>query len=719
MIFKGDGLRSKTYKRTLIILLVTFESMLLIFAVALFGLFRHISTDEIENLNEEIVEKISSNTQYMNELVNKYSMLIFIDNVINPLLYNDGSGVDRAREIQILNHLHNMSDAYGIIHSVIIYNGVADRFYSWDSNYCEDEFVGYVKNNIESVKSPILRELPRENYYNGRNAMTYVVEEPYGTGGFLIINVNGEWVNNNLSKADGKYNKLFIIDSNGSVIAQKKGTEKISVPETLMNGIKDDKGSVKYTDENGKNVTAIYHHIKDSDWTMVSLNYYNEIYSMIRNMQLAAIILTLAFGCFGIFIVMMTGKSIYSPVRTLVAKIEKSFGTKKRDQDEMEYLYEVLEQSSEMNKPDCRVVLKEILLNGTDYRFEEFLSLSENLKTADKIVLIYIKTIFHEQADDVFKDIRCEMVTMKWENVIVIAADAADMNRIEHACVSLTGKSEPEVISYSAPLGLNDKLSENYRKLENNASYSVIYGSGRIITEETISANVKNENMLIYPDEMAKELTKLLTKGSMEEINRVFGEFLNDVSQNTVNNYLIALMKLVMELFGKTANRQDRMGAYSQRILTASSRQCIQDIFMEMFDELIPLYRRCSGEQLSTKAPSKSDIVIEAVKMIVNNQYYCKSLSVASIAEEMKMSSGYLGKLFKNIEGITISDYIHKTRIDNAVKILSMSDYNVKNIMELVGYDNESTFYSKFKKYTGMTPKEFKTMNSNTSGMIY
>lgn len=206
----------------------------------------------------------------------------------------------------------------------------------------------------------------------------------------------------------------------------------------------------------------------------------------------------------------------------------------------------------------------------------------------------------------------------------------------------------------------------------------------------------------------------------MEEINGDFGKFLDDISCNTINNYRIALMKLVMELFfDETVKSRDRMGAYSKRVLSAPNRETIQNIFSEMFGELIPSYKRFEDGHTAAKQPSKSDTIIETIKMVVNNQYYCTSLSVASMAEEMKMSSGYLGKLFKASEGMTVSDYIHMVRINNAAKILSGSNSSIKDVMELVGYDNESTFYSKFKKYMGMIPKEFRTMNSDTSGMIY
>lgn len=97
-----------------------------------------------------------------------------------------------------------------------------------------------------------------------------------------------------------------------------------------MSGMKADKGSVRYTDEKGKSVTAIYHCIKDSDWKMVSVNYYNDVYSMIRRMQVGAILLTFAFACIGIVIVMMAGKSIYRSLQTLTSKIEGMFGIRKK-----------------------------------------------------------------------------------------------------------------------------------------------------------------------------------------------------------------------------------------------------------------------------------------------------------------------------------------------------------------------------------------------------
>ena len=45
------NIRSRTYKRILIILLISFEVTLLLFAMTFFGGFRHLSVEEIDRLN--------------------------------------------------------------------------------------------------------------------------------------------------------------------------------------------------------------------------------------------------------------------------------------------------------------------------------------------------------------------------------------------------------------------------------------------------------------------------------------------------------------------------------------------------------------------------------------------------------------------------------------------------------------------------------------------
>ena len=52
-------------------------------------------------------------------------------------------------------------------------------------------------------------------------------------------------------------------------------------------------------------------------------------------------------------------------------------------------------------------------------------------------------------------------------------------------------------------------------------------------------------------------------------------------------------------------------------------------------------------------------------------------------------------------------------RITNAKRLLAQTDYKVYQISEMVGYANIDYFYLKFKKYVGISPKEYKKNLSN------
>ena len=57
---------------------------------------------------------------------------------------------------------------------------------------------------------------------------------------------------------------------------------------------------------------------------------------------------------------------------------------------------------------------------------------------------------------------------------------------------------------------------------------------------------------------------------------------------------------------------------------------------------------------------------------------------------------------------MTPLQYITKLRITNAKSLLETTSYNVTEIAQTVGYDNPLYFSRQFKKYTGVSPKEYK-----------
>jgi len=97
------------------------------------------------------------------------------------------------------------------------------------------------------------------------------------------------------------------------------------------------------------------------------------------------------------------------------------------------------------------------------------------------------------------------------------------------------------------------------------------------------------------------------------------------------------------------------------------------------------------------------------IEHIVTN--YMKDINLDSLAHEFFISKFYLCKIFKKITGFTINEYLNSVRIKNAQKLILRGEYNFTEISEIVGYESITHFGRMFKKYTGLSPSQFKKKN--------
>lgn len=82
-------------------------------------------------------------------------------------------------------------------------------------------------------------------------------------------------------------------------------------------------------------------------------------------------------------------------------------------------------------------------------------------------------------------------------------------------------------------------------------------------------------------------------------------------------------------------------------------------------------------------------------------------ISLNEIAMALDMNPSYLSTLFKEEVGCKFSDYLTGVRMDKATYMMGKGERNLKLIAELCGYLSYSHFSSAFKKYHGLTPKNY------------
>jgi YSIRK-targeted surface antigen transcriptional regulator len=81
---------------------------------------------------------------------------------------------------------------------------------------------------------------------------------------------------------------------------------------------------------------------------------------------------------------------------------------------------------------------------------------------------------------------------------------------------------------------------------------------------------------------------------------------------------------------------------------------------------------------------------------------------IAQLADLVRMSPKNLSKKFREETGLSITDYIHRERINEAQSLLEYSEYSISEIGYYLQYASQSYFSSVFKKFSGVTPQQFR-----------
>lgn len=292
------------------------------------------------------------------------------------------------------------------------------------------------------------------------------------------------------------------------------------------------------------------------------------------------------------------------------------------------------------------------------------------------------------------------------QSLYVISGDSRQELEAALEELFVIGKNHCEEFVMSVSDYHNDFTKAATAYLEADSAYStrLLVDNGRIIYFKDVKFQEKAE---MFSDMYLQRLKNAIrTQGKIETkmiIQEICGS-LRSSGQSLLAFRVLCNDIIHMLLTEWAANTSDFGNIYS----VFSLSQCLtindfHDILWEVCSKLMESAHQPEGE--------RTDFVNEAVNYMKQN-YQDAELNMSSLADYLGVSGVTLAVKFKNAMEISPSDYLAILRMEQAKTLLKGTDMQVKEISLAVGYEDAHVFMRRFKKYTGLTPGQYRVQET-------
>jgi AraC-like DNA-binding protein len=219
---------------------------------------------------------------------------------------------------------------------------------------------------------------------------------------------------------------------------------------------------------------------------------------------------------------------------------------------------------------------------------------------------------------------------------------------------------------------------------------------------------------LVLIDSMHIHKTSVLGKDYHDrfliELNtEPFSSFFQNISGMSLAEFF-ARYSCVLELDEQTRNWIERR---FNDIMEESEKKLdnYSTFIMMKIAEILLFVRRFHSNRiippnLSMSDKAKHQMINEIAAFITQSEVRVKSLD--DICNRFYISKSYLCRIFKEVTGFTVQDYVNIHCVKRAQQLLELNDLSIADISHALGYNSLTYFGRVFKKYTETTPLKYR-----------
>lgn len=97
------------------------------------------------------------------------------------------------------------------------------------------------------------------------------------------------------------------------------------------------------------------------------------------------------------------------------------------------------------------------------------------------------------------------------------------------------------------------------------------------------------------------------------------------------------------------------------------------------------------------------------------HEHCFEPLSLNALSDFLAYTPQYLSSLFHKQTGVSMSTYLQRLRVQKSCRMLAETQLSISQIAHQVGYCDLKHFHTVFRRYTNVSPREFRALNGKAA----
>lgn len=675
---------------------------------SLYHVFQSISLQAVAQLNKDFSIQVDAISNSLQATLCSFSMQVFYSSAATKLRQN--RLLTQNDRVFALRELGSYMSSCVFADCITVYDQKNQYIYTTSSKNVSapaDQFYDietaqlFLNRTAQTRLCPIWRPLPSNENATVKGCYSFMFYELDNSGNpgdsAIMINIPFDWYVSQLFGYDST-DSYVIMDHNGGLVAAKSEDRAVQaavfwnrIYESAQSG--NESGYLVGEGHGTDRMVCLYTRMKSNNWFFVRVLTYDDCLPglvSLRNKALSILAVMLTFFVMGIIAVLIY---IYFPFRDMISSLklvqkESNSPIAAKETSLTDQMDQLIESSLKLTQERALISL----LNGKP--------VSLQIKPDTKMALVLA-----ECADS--NKLRSFLFSLQLNAVITTIGGAQAILLIDlpvpvtpcSLCIELSTRLNCTCY-YSKMIDQPDHIYFHYNNLLELRKLHFLFPEQHVVFEKMIESRNKVSG---FSEKDPVTLINALHAGNLKEAVDTYYAIFESIKSDRYADLCLALNKLqqlTLEFLRKLGLSCTEQTPMEDRLREMGSSDQLHQYFRELFEKIADLQ--------TAQKQQKMQLTAQQIARRIESGFDDPKLSAQEIAEEMGMSTIYLGRIFRAINGKAISDYINEIRIQHAKKLLIDTDQTVTEIVRLIGYENPKYFFVLFKRATGITPLQYR-----------